>query len=160
MFDHVQKCVKLFHQIMVLLGVDIPPLNGVILQCILMSKKKYDGYAGVFVYGEVLAAVHKRMDDIQNVLKSKVDQLRERMKMEEEAQRMTFFYEGQRLLKEEQEQRKAAGKEKVEEVWNTLTMAAAAASAAAAAGSAAANATANAVVAAAGEDTTAVQSMK
>jgi len=104
-YDHARNYIETFRSIMNLLGVDIPPLEGVVQLYFLMTKKctlEMMECDKEFVDSEVLEAVQQRTDKIKIARMTKVEALR-RKEMEEEEQAWQRKEEQARQQKEEQD---------------------------------------------------------
>jgi len=85
-YDHAQNYVETFCAIMNLLGVDIPPLDGLVQLRFLMTKKRTMEMMECveeFVDSEVLEAVQQRTDKVKFARMAKVEEIMEALKLED-----------------------------------------------------------------------------
>ena len=85
-YDHARNYIETFRSIMNLLGVDIPPLEGVVQLRFLMTKKRTLEMMECdkeFVDSEVLEAVQQRTDKIKIARRTKVEEIMKALKPEE-----------------------------------------------------------------------------
>jgi hypothetical protein len=89
LLEHARNYVETFRAIMNLLGVDIPPLEGVVQLRFLMTKKRtldMIEFVEGFVNSEVLKAVHQRSDKVKIARTAKVEEIMETLNSVVEAE--------------------------------------------------------------------------
>ena len=83
-YNHARNYVEMFGAIMALLGVDIPTLEGVVQLNFLLTKKRtlemMECVEELLVDGEVIEAVHQRIEKVKIARKAKVDEMMEALK--------------------------------------------------------------------------------
>jgi hypothetical protein len=88
LLEHARNYIETFRGIMNLLGVDIPPLEGVVQLHFLITKKRtldMMEFVEGFANSEVLEAVHQRTDKVKIARTAKVEEIMEGLTNSEEA---------------------------------------------------------------------------
>jgi hypothetical protein len=88
LLEHARNYIETFRAIMNLLGVDIPPLEGVVQLRFLMTKKRtldMIEFVEGFVNSEVLEAVHQRTDKVKIARTAKVEEMMKALNHKEAA---------------------------------------------------------------------------